>query len=72
MCLFFGIQMVKIAQITSCQVSCADGAGGGNSSDWNEKENPLAISLLSSWRRLLRGRGRTPVFSTAVGHALGC
>lgn len=37
---FFGVQMVKIAQII-CQISCAACAGGGNSSEWNKRENTL-------------------------------
>lgn len=49
---FVGVQMVKIAQIISCQISCADCAGGGNSGDWNEEENTPWIPLLSFSGRL--------------------
>lgn len=44
--------MVKIVQIISCQISCADCAGGGNSSDWNKKENTPWIPLLRLSGRL--------------------
>lgn len=48
--------MVKIVQII-CQISCADRAGGGNSSDWSKRENTLQIPFLSLSERLLL---RTP------------
>ena len=44
--------MVKIVQIISCQISCADCASGGNSSDWNKKENTPWIPVLSLSGRL--------------------
>lgn len=41
--------MVKIVQIISCQISCADCASGGNSSDWNKKENTPSSAFLEGY-----------------------
>ena len=42
----YGLQMVKIVQIISCQISCAECAGGGSSSDWMEEEGKYAVDSL--------------------------
>lgn len=59
--------MVKIVQII-CQISCADRAGGGNSSDWNKRENPPQIPFLSLSGRL--AGFKDSFFSTAINHVL--
>lgn len=49
--------MVEIVQIPSCQISYVDCVGGGNSDDWNKKENSLRFPFSAFLERLFL---RTP------------